>query len=75
MTDSTTYTCKHGLTPILSARNYHSWNNNITNLLAMADSLDIVLGMELAPAGNATGTGSRLPPAVAACLRNNMVIN
>jgi len=54
MTDSTTYTCKHGLTPILSARNYHSWNNNITNLLAMADSLDIVLGMELAPAGNAT---------------------
>ena len=53
MTDSTTYTCKHGLTPILSARNYHSWKNNITNLLAMDDSLEIVLGTELAPAGNA----------------------
>jgi len=54
MTDSTTYTCKHGSTPILSARNYHSWKNNITNLLAMDDSLEIVLGTKLAPAGNAT---------------------
>jgi len=54
MTDSTMYTCKHGWTPILSARNYHSWKNNITNLLAMDDSLEIVLGMELAPTCNAT---------------------
>jgi len=54
MTDSTTYTCKHGLTPILSARNYHSWKNNIKNLLAMDDSLEMVLGTELAPTGNAT---------------------
>jgi len=53
MTDSTTYTCKHGSTPILSARNYHSWKNNITNLLAIDDSLEIVLGTELAPARNA----------------------
>jgi len=53
MTDSTTYTCKHGSTPILSTRNYHSWKNNITNLLAMDDSLEIYLGTELAPAGNA----------------------
>jgi len=41
MTDSTMYTCKRGSTPILSARNYHSWKNNITNLLAMNDSLII----------------------------------
>jgi len=54
MTNSTTYTCKHGSTPILSSRNYHSWKNNITNLLAMDESLEIVLGTELAPAGNAT---------------------
>jgi len=54
MTDSTTYTCKHGSTPFISARNYHSWKNNITNLLAIDDSLEIVLGTELAPAGNAT---------------------
>jgi len=54
MIDSTTYTCKHGSTPILSARNYHSWKNNITNLLTMDDSLEIVHGTELAPAGNAT---------------------
>jgi len=54
MTDSTTYTCKHGSTPILSARNYHSWKNNITNLLAMDDSLEIVHGTELASTGNAT---------------------
>jgi len=54
MTDSTTYTCKHGSTPILSVRNYHSWKNNIMNLLAMDDSLEIVLGTELAPASNAT---------------------
>jgi len=54
MTDFTTYTCKHGLTPILSVRNYHSWKNNITNLLAMDDSLEIVFGLELAPASNAT---------------------
>jgi len=54
MTDSTTYTFKHGSTPILSARNYHSWKKNIMNLLAMDDSLEIVLGTELAPAGNAT---------------------
>jgi len=54
MTDSTTYTCKHGSTPILSARNYHSWKNNITNLLAMDDSLEIVFGTELAPSANAT---------------------
>jgi len=54
MTDSTTYTCKHGSTPILSARNYHSWKNNITNLLAMDHSLEIVLGTELAPCSNAT---------------------
>jgi len=54
MTDSTMYTCKHGSTPILSARNYHSWKNKITNLLAMDDSLGIVLGMELAPASDAT---------------------
>jgi len=54
MTDSTTYTCKHGSTPILSASNYHSWKNNITNLLTIDDSLEIVLSTELAPAGNAT---------------------
>ena len=54
MTDSTMYTCKHGLTPILSARNYHSWKNNITNLLAMEDSLEIDLGTDLAPTGNTT---------------------
>jgi len=54
MTDSTTYTCKHGLTPILRAGNYHSWKNNITNLLAIDDSLEIVLGTELATVGNAT---------------------
>jgi len=54
MTDSTTYTCKHGSTPFLSASNYHSWKNNISNLLAMDDSLDIVLNTELAPAANAT---------------------
>ena len=54
MTDSTTYTCKHGSTPILSARNYHSWKNNITNLLAMDDSLEIVLGTELAPVPTTT---------------------
>jgi len=54
MTDSTTYTCKHGSTPILSARNYHSWKNNITNLLAIDDSLEIVLGTELTPAVNTT---------------------
>jgi len=54
MTDPTTYTCKHGSTPILSTRNYHSWKKNITNLLAMDDSLEIVLGTELAPGGNAT---------------------
>jgi len=54
MTDSTTYTCKHGSTPFLSTGNYHSWKNNISNLLAMDDSLNIVLGTELAPAANAT---------------------
>jgi len=54
MTDSTNYTCKYGSTPFLSASNYHSWKNNITNLLAMEDALDIVLGTELAPAANAT---------------------
>jgi len=53
MTNSTMYTCKHGSTPILSPRNYHSWKNN-TNLLAMDDSLEIVFGRELAPAGNTT---------------------
>jgi len=52
ITDSTTYTCKHGSTPILSVRNYHSWKNNITNLLAIDDSLDIILSTELAPDGN-----------------------
>ena len=54
MTDSTTYTCKHGSTPILSARNYQSWKNNIMNLLAMDDCLEIDLGTELVPAGNPT---------------------
>jgi len=54
MTDSTSYTCKHGSTPILSTRNYHSLKNNITNLLVIDDSLKIVLGIELAPAGNTT---------------------
>jgi len=54
MTDSTTYTCKHSSTPFLSATNYHSWKNNISNLLAMDDSLDIVLRTELAPAANTT---------------------
>jgi len=54
MTNSTMYACKHGSTPILSTRNYHSWKNNITSLLAMDDSLEIVLVTELAPAGNAT---------------------
>jgi len=54
MTDSTTYTCKHSSTPILSARNKHSWKDNITDLLAMDDSLEIVHGTEFAPAGNAT---------------------
>jgi len=48
------YTCKHGLTPILSARNYHSWKNNITNLLAIDNSLEIILSIELAPASNTT---------------------
>jgi len=54
MTNSTSQTCKHGSTPILSASNYHSWKNNITNLLVMDDSLEIVLGTELAPASNVT---------------------
>jgi len=57
MTDSTIYTCKYGSTPFLSASNYHSWKNNISNLLAMDDSLDIVLGTELAPAANANAQG------------------
>ena len=54
MTDSTNYTCKYGSIPILSASNYHSWKNNITNLLAMEDTLDIVLGTELATAAKLT---------------------
>jgi hypothetical protein len=54
MTDTTTYTCKHGSTPILSASNYHSWKNNITIILTMDDSLEITLGRELPPANNAT---------------------
>jgi len=54
MTDATTYPCKYGSIPLLSASNNHSWKNNISNLLAMDDSLEIVLGTELPPAANAT---------------------
>jgi len=53
MTDSSMYTCKHGSVPFLSSRDYYSWKNHIMNLLAMDDSLEIVLGMEPAPAANA----------------------
>jgi hypothetical protein len=59
MTDSSIYTCKHGSIPFLSARNYHSWKNHIMNLLAMDDSLEIVLCRELVPAANATAAQVR----------------
>jgi len=54
MSNSTTYTCRFGSTPFHSADNYHSWKNNISNLLAMDGSLEIALGMELPPAANVT---------------------
>ena len=51
MTDATTYTCNYGSTPFLSASNYHSWKNNISNLLAMDDSsrLSLVQSSHLQP--------------------------
>ena len=52
MTNSTKYPCKHGLTPTLSVRNCYSWKNNIMNLLVMDNSLEIDLGMVLAPGGS-----------------------
>ena len=54
MSSTGKFTCKYGSTDLLTVRNYHSWNNDIMDFLASDDALEITLGTEDPPAGNAT---------------------
>jgi len=46
---SSTYTCKHGSTEMLTPRNYHTWKADIMVFLTCENALEIVLGNEDPP--------------------------
>ena len=54
MSSKAKFTCKYGTTDFLTARNYHTWKHDIMDFLASDDALEITLGTEEAPHGNAT---------------------
>jgi len=49
---SSTYTCKHGSTEILTPRNYHTWKADIMVFITCENGLEIVLGNEDPPLAN-----------------------
>jgi hypothetical protein len=51
---SSTYTCKHGSTELLTPRNYHTWRADIEVFLTCENALEIVLGNEAPPLANAS---------------------
>ena len=51
---SSTYTCKHGSTEMLTPRNYHTWKADIMVFLTCENALEIVLGNEDPPPANAS---------------------
>ena len=51
---SSTYTCKHGSTEMLTPRNYHAWKADLTVFLRCENALEIVLGNEDHPPANAS---------------------
>jgi len=51
---SSTYTCKHGSTELLTPRNYHTWKADLTVFLRCENALEIVLGNENPPPANAS---------------------